>query len=149
VLALVPGGLYRREEVAISADHDSRVVKVHERERDEIRRHVHVDAFFDHRLTVPFGHAHAHLKVRRVVHRLKELALLRGDVWIAFGILTNVVVVRPDQSAAGRDLLGELAKVQIVSSADFSEDVVKVAPVDEHHDSFMAISVGRHSRCRH
>jgi hypothetical protein len=149
VLPLVPGGLNRRKEVAISTDHDSCVVKVHERERDEIRSHVHINAFFHHRLAVSFGHAHSHLEVRRFVHRLEEFALFRGDIWVAFGILTDVVVVSPDQPAVAGDLFGELAKIQIVSSTDFSEDVVKVAPVDEHHDSLMAISIGRRSRCRH
>jgi hypothetical protein len=149
VFSLVPGGLNRRKEVAIPTNHDSCVVKVHERERYEIRSHVHVNAFFHHRLAVSFGDAHPYLKIRRFVHRLEELALFRGDIWIAFGILTDVVVVSPDQPAVARNLFGELSEVQIVSSADFSEDVVKVAPVDEHHDSFMAISVGRRSRCRH
>jgi hypothetical protein len=149
VLALVLCGLDGREEVAISADHYRRVVKVHERKCDEIRRHKHVDALFDHRFAVAFGNAHADFQVRRVEHRLQELALLRGDVGVAFGILTDVVVVGPDQLAVSGNLLGKLAEVQIVSSADFAQDVIKIASVDEHHDSLRAVRHGRRSRCRH
>lgn len=71
-----------------------------------------------------FRDPHTDFKVRGVVHGLQEFTLLGCDVWVAVRVLTDVVVVSPNKISVSRNLLGELSKVQVVTSAHLAKDVI-------------------------
>jgi hypothetical protein len=93
VLAKVLCSLHGGIEVPVATDDDRRVVEITESANNNVYRHHHVNAFFNHSVALTAMHSKFYLVVGRVKQRGHELVLFSRGGRVVRGVLADVVVV--------------------------------------------------------